>query len=210
MSSKKLSERAMHGLIFTSIACGRFGDLGMEEAEALQLIQQFCEIESPRGDPDQIALSLFNQTQNALMAFRKDDFYTIQKEAPFSDFGKANLTAFLKAWRAGGKDAVTDEFNRIFINGRESRLPPQPIIRLKGGDGLSPENAVIIEVGDLAKRIRCEYWYINYIFGEDHELGMHMTTSSGDSGKMYSMHSVTTSTGREASVYFDISNQKYD
>lgn len=144
------------------------------------------------------------------MAFRKDDFYTIQKEAPFSDFGKANMTAFLNTWRVGGNDAVADEFNRIFTNGWESKVPPQPIIRLKGGDGLSPENAVIIEVEDLTKRIRCEYWYINYIFGEDHELGMHMTTSSEDSDKMYSMHSVTTSTGKEADVYFDISSQTYD
>lgn len=210
MASKQLSERAMHGLIFTSIACGRFGDLGMEKAEALQLIQQFCEIEGPRGEPDQIALSLFNQTQDALMAFRKDDIYAIQKEAPFSDFGKSNMTAFLKAWGAGGNDAVTDEFNRIFINGWESKVPPQPIIELKGGDGLSKRNAVIIEVEELAKRIRCEYWYINYFFGEDNELGMHATTYSDDSDKMYSTHSVTTSTGREANVYFDISNQKYD
>lgn len=210
MNSKKLSERAMHGLIFTSVACGRFGEFGLERAEALQLIQQFCEIEGPRGEPDQLTLSLFNQTQNALMAFRKDDFYTIQKEAPFSDFGKANMTAFLNAWRAGGKDVVADEFNRIFINGWESKVPQQPIIRLKGGDGLSQRDAVIIEVEDLAKRIRCEYWYINYIFGEDHELGMHATTYSDDFDKMYSTHSVTTSTGREANVYFDISNQKYE
>lgn len=210
MGNRQLSEIAIHGLIISAAAAGRWKQVGIEKMDALEVLQTFCRIEGPRGDNYDTVRGVFCRTQDALMAYRMDDFCTIQKEPPFSDFGMANLVGFLDAWEKGGDQGVSDLFELTFSDGWEAREPIQQIITLKGGNGFSEDEAVKIDVTDIKKRVRCEYWFLNYTFGDGCDFGRHMTIISQRSGKRFSSFMVTCPEEQSKQVFFDISDQVYE
>lgn len=210
MGGKSLSQEGRIGLVVTTALSGRWGSIGISREDAFDIIKSFCQTVNKDSDASDAIKAFFFQTQDALMAFRKDDFYTIQKEPPFSDFAFANALSLAQSWSEGGEDGLQDHFNRTFSDGWEQNVPLQSLIMLKGGNGFSENEAIVIGVEDLGKRTRCEYWFLNYTFGDDCDLGMHMTTFSERLGKRFSTYVVTCPENKSKQVFFDITDQTYE
>src|ERR1035441_2069126 len=60
-------------------------------------------------DPQIAARKAYMDIQCTLMAYRKDDFVTIQKEAQFSRQGEANFASLLAAYNEGGKNKLREK-----------------------------------------------------------------------------------------------------
>jgi hypothetical protein len=124
-----LTESERYCLVASSVLCGKWQSVGLNREEALNLIKGFFNDINSTAEPEETAKSIYYPTQNALMAFRKDDFYTIQNEPPSSEFGLENLVKFLTTWKEGVEESFKLVFNHIFSQGWEERRPQQDIIK---------------------------------------------------------------------------------
>jgi serine/threonine protein kinase len=201
-----LTENELVGLVTCSVCCGEWETVGLNRIEALEGIKDFCKYTNSSTQPEDAVKRVFNLTQNGLMAFRKDDFYTLQKEPPFSDFGFNNLVEFLTAYRNGGEELLEEIFNEIFCEGWKEKVPEQPIIRILRGDGRTKESAIKFSISEIVKRVRAEFWYVYYQFGKGWE-HMH-STALGDDGKTYSCWILDLQDGANKTIYFDTNREE--
>lgn len=196
-----LSNNHLVGLSICTMSSGKWELLGLKRSDALEVIRDYCEQIGLHSDSEEAAKSVFYSSQNALMAFRKDDFYTIQKEPPFSSFGYNNLVEFLNVYKSGGEEALKETFNKIFSEGWENRVQDQPIIKILSGDGKTEETAVRFSTDEMPKRIRAESWFVHYQFGlqdKDWEKGLHFSTITN-----HSLWVVMLPDGNSENVFFD-------
>ncbi len=206
ISRTELTEYEMSGLVISTVACGQWETLGLSKNEASNLIKDFCKNIYPNNKAEDVAKSVYHSTQNGMMAFRKDDFYTIQGEPPFSDFGRENLIKLINAWDEGGEESLEQLFNQIFSQGWKERITQQQTIKILSGDGESIENPVKFTINDIEKRVRAENWYLNYQFGKEGqnwERGIHCTTFQPNTYKIISAWSIEFPDGTTKNIYFD-------
>jgi hypothetical protein len=200
-----LTKYERHGLIICNVLSGDWHLIDNDRYNALNLIEQFCKSADLSEGAEQVANDIFVPTQNGLMNYRKDDFHIIQREPPFSDFGRENLIKFLNSWETGGKMALEQMFNQVFSGEWKNRKPKQEIIRILSGDGETQETAIKFSTNDMQKRIRTEFCYIYYMFGKDWN-HMHSTVLGND-GKAYSCWYLDFNDGTQKTVYFDINKE---
>lgn len=206
ISRTELTEDEMSGLVVSTVVCGQWETVGLSKNEALNLITDFCRNIYPNNKAVDVAKSLYYSTQNGLMAFRKDDFYTIQGEPPFSDFGRENLIKLITAWEKEGQESLERMFNQIFSQSGQERTPPQQTIEILSGNGESIENPLKFSISDIEKRVRAENWYLNYQFGKEGqnwERGIHRTAIQPNTYKSISAWSIKFPDGTGKNIYFD-------
>lgn len=206
ISRTELTEDELYGLVVSTVAFGQWETVGLSKNEALNLIKDFCKNIYSNNKAEDVARSVYYSTQNGLMAFRKDDFYTIQREPPFSDFGRENLIRLIAAWEENGEDSLEQMFNQIFSQAGQERTPQQQTIEILSGDGESIENPLKFSTNDIEKRVRAENWYLNYQFGKEGqnwERGIHRSTIQPNTYKMISGWSIEFPDGTSKNIYFD-------
>lgn len=201
MSSRSLHESDMALILITQLANG---DLtGNNEAENIgfSLFEVFTKPFSTL-DPENAAKSFLMLIQESLMARRKDDFITIQKEPAFGKKCKNNFIELLKSYRQGGKDLLKEKYSELIT--AVNKTTDDVLVEYTGGTGISIDEAIRIHTSDHDLGIAAEYWYLNYAFGRIEKQSQSQV--QGDDGKYYDQINFKISDGREIWVYFDISD----
>src|SRR5262249_39690389 len=150
----------------TYIVDGRWDQVGiLSEDEASNFLLTYLPHLKVGNDIQKFAKYAYLDLQNTLMAFRKDDFCTIQMEPPFSEFGQQNFIKLINTWRNKGDAGYKEEFKQIFFAGWKQQKPKLKLITYEGGSGDTRENAIIIHAPNNEKGVFAEYWYLYFKFG---------------------------------------------
>lgn len=158
------------------------------------------------GDPETVAKHTLSDLQCRLMAFRKDDFTTIQKEAPFSRQGMANLVSLLSAYREGGKNKVVSKYRELKKSGKMNAHDNE-IITYSGGNGEFRGQAVVIHAQNSFWGVAAEYWYLNYTYGTIEPVDsvtLRGAYTREDPGKVYDQVGFRTYEGELKHVFFNV------
>lgn len=95
-----LDDQGMLGLIVCSIACGDLEKINLGDKQAYELLSTFLtQTLSGQDDGSRRIDGFIARTQDALMAYRKEDFLFIQSEPPFRTYARSNLQEFAGLWR---------------------------------------------------------------------------------------------------------------
>ena len=161
----KLDGADMMNLMITTIAAGTKIP-GITLDSIIDILPGFFDISKSHfgNDVSAAAHQTYLQIQWALMAYRKDDFITIQKEPPFNRHGKANFISLLTAYNEGGKEKLRIALENVMKLGGRSSFNEDPI-HFSGGSGQSLSDAVVILTRDNELGVAAEYWYLHYTFG---------------------------------------------
>jgi hypothetical protein len=196
----------MLGLIVCSVACGNLEKINLGEKEAYELLGTFLKQTSSGQDDGSLRIDGFiARTQDALMAYRKEDFLFIQSEPPFRPYARSNLQEFAGLWREHRTEEVRRRYSAIVRNRGQERPTYEPI-RILSGKGESPVDPIKFSTDKLEERIRAENWYMNYLFGPRETFWneiLHKTTTDPGGTRLLSAWDVELRDGSRKSIYFD-------
>ena len=200
----KLEGADMMLLMVTTIAAG-VTIPGIPLEALSEVMSKFFDLHKSHFGNDAAAAAhqAYLQIQWALMAYRKDDFITIQKEPQFSRQGRANFISLFNAFNEGGKEKLRAALEEVMKPGGRSSYNEDPI-RYSGGEGTSMGDAVILLTSDKELGVKAEYWYLNYTYGRIKKRSQSLR--DGGNGKHYDCISFDTPEGESKSVFFDIGN----
>ena len=186
-------------LVFTCIAAGQ--DIaGMPVQMMVDALAGFFREVCSTGSPQSAADQLYASVQCTLMALRKDDFLTIQREAPFNRRGKANFAAMIAAYNQTGEEGLRQKIIEI----RSQPPENEASIEYTGAPGSSPKNAVRIHADESSLGVACEHWYLNYTYGRITKRAVRLETDAA--GTPYDVFSFTDPSGESKTVYFNIAH----
>lgn len=201
-----LSESSLVLLSLANIASGKIANEADQAVVdhldvALKMIS-LVQDKSGGEDTGSLVKGLLADLQCQLMAYRKDDFFTIQQEGPFCPQGRENLVALVDALRSGGKEKVMALYRELETTGRLT-CGKNEVTSYSGGPGDNRGNAVVIHAKNGSLGVATEYWYLSYTYGA--VTVVDAVTVTGTDGKVYDQVRVDDYKGERKSVFFDVS-----
>lgn len=194
----------------TYIVLGRWEGLVDSEDQArgsvMAVVQQVQEAGCKRQE---LIRQVYLPLQILLMARRRGDFCSIQREPAFSKASQRNFASLYDAFILGGKAAFDGEWKRIFNSPENSTGSGGSVITYSGGPGLWKESAVLLKGGDWETTVYAEYWYIAYSYGRmgvDWKLRIQALIKEEQEGKRYDLLEIELPEERHLRLYFDISH----
>jgi hypothetical protein len=188
-------------LIATYVAAGRWQEINILQGQPQPWFLNFAR--SLKGDRVESINTIFTMLQHVLMAQRKTDFLAIQLEPAFSAFARSNAVALTQAVN-GGDLVFTVEWNRVFAQGWEERVPERILTTYTGGPGDSLATAVAIQAPDLATAIHGEYWYLFYRYGRNWKLGREQRSIQATNGRRFDQIELIFPDQTRQWAYFDV------
>jgi hypothetical protein len=198
------------GLLLTTafLISGRWAELNLSEAEAAELLLKHLECRTPHGLERNRSMLL--RIQNRLMAIRMDDFFRIQLEPPFSNEALRHLNRLDDAWKARGADGFYLEWKNTFTPDVLKKHQGPSVLAITGGPGHSEHDAFCIEAIDPIAKINAEYWYLNYVYGLNFELGNQFLIGPKDSGRRFDVLEIVMTNGVQRRLFFDVTSSFVD
>ena len=95
-------------LVTAFLTAGRWNEVNLSETEAAELLLEHLKCLKPHNHEQNRRMFLW--IQNRLMAIRKDDFFRIQLEPPFSNAALRHLNRLDDAWKSRGSDGFYQEW----------------------------------------------------------------------------------------------------
>jgi hypothetical protein len=188
-------------LIATYVAAGRWQEINLLQGRPQPWFLSFAR--ALKGDRVESVNNIFTMLQHVLMAQRTTDFLAVQLQPAFSGFARANAVALTKA--AGGGDLVyMAEWNRVFAEGWEERVPEPVLTAYTGGPGDCLTTAVTIEAPDLPTAIHGEYWYLFYRYGRNWRLGREQRSIRASNGRVFDYIELIFPDQTREWAYFDV------
>ena len=188
-------------LIATYVAAGRWQEINLLQGRPQSWFLSFAR--ALKGDRVESLNNIFTMLQHVLMAQRTTDFLAVQLQPAFSDFARANAIALTKA--VGGGDLVfMAEWNRVFAEGWEERVPERILTDYTGGPGDCLTTAATIQAPDLATAIHGEYWYLFYRYGRNWRLGREQRSIRASNGRLFDHIELIFPDQTREWVYFDV------
>lgn len=209
LARRGLTRGELHVLLMTTLAYDAGSSVSLDLTQCLGIVSTFADQAIKSGDPHQFVEKTFYSAQAALMAFRKDDFEFIQLEPPFSDEAVESMSKLVRAFGNGGRAEVKIILDSMHGESPARRAVRKPI-RIVSGDGFSRDTAINFSPSEIEKRVRTEYWYINYSFGSEHECwerGVHFTDMV--STNSFSIWDVTLNDGSSKRLFFSTAGTIY-
>lgn len=194
----------------TYIVLGRWEGLVSSEDQArrsvMLVVQQLQEAGCERRE---LVRQVYLPLQILLMARRRGDFCTIQREPAFSKIGQRNLASLYDAFILRGKSGFDSEWQRILISPESSTGSGGCVVSYSGGPGLWKGSAVCLRGGDWETTVHAEYWYAAYLYGRmgiDWKLCIQALTERDREGKKYDILEIELPGEGRLRIYFDISH----
>ncbi len=195
-----LNPDEMSRLMAAFLSDGRF--MSLTEEEGREMLMHFVSL--TEVSPRKVIDAVFLKMQNVLMALRKDDFETIQREPPFSPTARHNLRRLTWSYRKRGEEGFVRAWEELFAPGWEARKTPNPIVTWECEPIDTRETVLRFVAPTQHLAVTALYWYIYYHHGREWKVFYRKLLEQDRFGRQYDYMAIKTTEGEFHKFYLDV------